>query len=97
MRVKDLLPSSAQMTHWSVIIAPESRLEKSKTQVSDDTLAIDWPVWLGPAIGSLLKHRKTSDPLLQTPYRILLAEWRKCHLSLTLTDVCMYQFRHGGA
>lgn len=95
MRAEDLLPSSAQLSHWSVVIAPESRLAKSKTQVSDDTPAIAWPEWLGPTLGALVKHRDNSDVLFQAPYKVLLTEWRRCQSSLTLADVCMNQLRHG--
>ena len=51
---------------WSVTVAPQEELLPSKAQTFDDTVQLDYPSWLGPAVGRLAQTRRPQEPLFRT-------------------------------
>jgi len=81
----------------SLTVAPETRLEWSKTQTFDDTVLLDAPVrYLGNLLVTLRGERPPSEPLF------LLGQdahtnWSRACRALGLPGLVLYQLRHGGA
>lgn len=97
LRVEDLLAPGTQLHSWALVIAPQSRDEVSKTQVSDDTIFVDWPPWLGPALHVLVDKRSTDSFLFEGDFAAMRREWQAVQTQLGLRQACLYQLRHGGA
>ena len=81
----------------SLTVAPEIRLEWSKTQTFDDTVLLDAPVrYLGQLLTTLRGTRADGEPLfLLGP--TAHASWARACRALGLPGLVLYQLRHGGA
>ena len=97
LRCEDLLAPASDLPRWAVVIASSERDEVSKTQVSDDTLLLDWPPWLGPQLAELKKKRDPKEYLFTVNPAVVRQVWYDVWKALGQTDVVLYQLRHGGA
>jgi hypothetical protein len=81
---------------WSIKVAPEERLEASKTQTIDDTVVLDPKPWLGPllrqqCLGKLLHHL-----VFIVSATDMVAQSRAACLRLHLQGLVMYQHAKPG-
>lgn len=95
LHVEDILAPGAQLHSWALVVAPQSRDEVCKTQVSDDTVVVDWPPWLGTALKVLVLKREPSSFLFDGDPTRMRQEWQAAQAQLGLCQVCLYQLRHG--
>ena len=99
--VKDLVaPAGGEgvgLNSWSIIVALEEDLVLSKTQTFDDTVLMDYPLWLGPALGALAKGKAPEEPLFALTPEALAKDWKEALLTLGVPGMVQYQLRHGGA
>jgi hypothetical protein len=99
--VKDLLPpansAAAGGNWWSIQIAPQERLQPSKTQTFDDTILLDASPGLGPLLGQLAQHRAPDAVLFQISPDEVRQHWMQAVEVLGFKGLVQYQLRHGGA
>lgn len=80
-----------------LIVAPEERLVKSKTQTFDDSVRMDHPSCLGKMLADLRSSRADGASLFLLDRADLQKQWRWASALLGLEGVVLYQLRHGGA
>ena len=101
MRIEDLVPpvpgSSGSTAVWSLVVAPDSRGEVTKTATSDDTIPLDGLPWLGDMLRSHARARPADHFLFQEDQNMMRKAWQRAQASLGLKGTCLYQHRHGGA
>ena len=94
--VKPGVSEDAALRVWSLIVAPEERLQPSKTQTFDDTVIFDHPVWLGEVLGSWAANAADDRELFPLePVRV--ARLFKAAADRLGIEASLYQLRHGGA
>ena len=100
-KAEDLIPPAGSrqrsLNTASLVVAPQERLEVSKTQTFDDTVQMDYPKGLSPALLSLKKKRKAGEPLFDLSRVPVQALWKQATTALKMGKVVLYQLRHGGA
>ena len=82
---------------WSIQVAPEDRLEPSKTQTFDDTIIVDESPRLGALLGRLAEGKAPTAPLFDLSPKLVRQQWSEACLLLGYPELVMYQLRHGGA
>ena len=82
---------------WSIIVAPEERLEASKTQTFDDTVVLDSRPWLGPLLRQQCLGKLPHHLVFSVSATDMVAQWKAACLKLGVPGLVMYQLRHGGA
>ena len=105
MRCEDLVApmkrdgrhTSGVLQSWALIISPQSRGEVSKTNTSDDSIALDNMSWLGPLLSQLTVGRLPQDWLFASDPAVIRSLWTKAMVGLGVSSPNMYQHRHGGA
>ena len=81
---------------YTITIAPEERLEVSKTGVSDDTIVLDHPLWLGVLLDKHRRGRPPREALFLVPPEVAVQQWRVACTRLRV-EAHRYQLRHTGA
>ena len=94
--VKPGVSEDAALRWWSLIVAPEERLQPSKTQTFDDTVIFDHPEWLGDVLGSWVAHASDERALFPLD-AVRIARLFKAAADKLGVDASLYQLRHGGA
>ena len=78
LRAEDILPPSqgqaALLREWSVFLRPEERGEPTKTGTFDETIYLDHPPGLGPALGA---YKSQYSPSM-TLFRFSPVSWQRC-------------------
>ena len=86
------------LQRWSLVVAPEERLEMSKTQTFDDTVLLDSPSFLGPQLQIMAGHQRGEHSLFQLAASNMLKAMKAACEELRITPpMGWYQLRHGGA
>lgn len=80
-----------------LVVAPEERLVKSKTQTFDGSVRMDHPPWLGALLVKLRASRAEGTALFQVSRADLQRQWRLAAATLGVESAVLYQLRHGGA
>jgi hypothetical protein len=83
--------------YWSLIVAPEERLEASKTQTFDDTVVLDSRPWLGQLLHKQCSGKLAHNLIFNIKAEEMVAQWKQACSVLRLQVLVMYQLRHGGA
>ena len=101
LRAEDILAPTAgravMLRHWSVFLRPEERMEPTKTGTFDETIYIDHPPGLGPALGSYRQQLRPHDALFPFPPELIASGWRAACRAAGAPGSVMYQLRHAGA
>ena len=84
------------MRKWTLTIAPADRDEVAKTGVSDETVIVDSPAWLAPALGVLRARRAAQDMLFDINDKKMKKVWEAACARLRIR-ADRYQLRHSGA
>jgi len=83
------------LQYYTVTVAPEDRFERSKTGISDDTIVLDRPDWLGPSLMELKKGRAGLAPLFSLDLASGIKLWDiACHKLWVKAH--RYQLLHAG-
>eukprot|EP00971_Amphidinium_carterae_P246746 4900539-Amphidinium_carterae.1 len=90
------------MRFATVTVAPQRENEQgkqplSKTGTIDDTVVVDDPPWLGPALLQRKRSSPPSSPLFASIGADLVRSFSLACTSLGIPAQCLYQLRHGGA
>ena len=88
--------AQAALQVWSLTTAPQDRQEVDKVGISDNTIVVDRPLWLGPEIGRLKINRNPKDPLFDLSDRLALQQWKQACQDIGVS-ADRYQLRHAGA
>ena len=101
IQVQDLLPPAGGAglgrQQWSIQIAPEDRLEPSKTQTFDDTIIVDDSPRLGAILGRLAEGKAPASLLFDMAPNRVRQEWSEACQLLGFPELVMYQLRPVGA
>ena len=88
LKVKDLVaPAPQKRRHgqgaafgdWALVVAPQEDYALGKTGTFDDTIALDTPKWLGPALKKAASRRRPGDALLPVGAALSVgsSRWRR--------------------
>ena len=101
IQVQDLLPPAGGAglgrQQWSIQVAPEDRLEPSKTQTFDDTIMVDESPRLGALLGRMASGKAPTAPLFDLAPGLVRQQWSEACSLLGFPELVSYQLRHGGA
>jgi hypothetical protein len=101
LRAEDILPPSqgraALLREWSVFLRPEERGEPTKTGTFDETLYLDHPPGLGPALGAYKNQYRPSMTLFPFQPSLVTTVWRAAVEAAGAPGSVLYQLRHAGA
>ena len=100
LQVQDLVApvggDTPALNRWALIIAPQERGNLSKTGTFDDTVLVDFPLELGPAVGRLRSKRAGNELLFPISSADDLMVWSAVTSAFDIPAV-RYQLRHTGA
>ena len=101
LRAEDILPPSqgraALLREWSVFLRPEERGEPTKTGTFDETIYLDHPPGLGPALGAYKNQYTPSMTLFPFQPSLVATVWRAAVEAAGAPGSVLYQLRHAGA
>ena len=93
-----LVPPAPGVTgHWAVLMNPEERSARSKTNTADDSVLVDspWTGFLDPVL-AVLRQGPAEELVWRFSYPSFLKEFRKCARDLRLEELTPYMTRHSG-
>jgi len=97
LRKTDLVAPMPRQEHWSLLLHPAERQERSKVGLADESILLDSPLlpWLGPALNRL---QTPNNFLLSLTYYDLVQAWQGAlkALGLAKDHAVLYQLRHSG-
>ncbi|CAK0849368.1 unnamed protein product [Prorocentrum cordatum] len=100
--VKPGVSEETALRCWSLIVAPEERLQPSKTQAFDDTVIFDHPEWLGEVLGSWAAHAADDRELLPLeavrvarPFKAAASSWASRHPCTSLLWALLWNSAFG--
>ena len=92
-----MAPTRQGVQSWTLLLFPQEKLERSKTGMSDDTIALDGTrlAFLDPIWAQLSKH-PAKEPLVPMEYPQFLALFRRASRAIGV-ELVPYLCRHSGA
>ena len=97
LRKADLVNPMPRQKHWSLLLHPAERQERSKVGLADESILLDSPLlpWIGPALRSL---NSPGAFLLDITYYDLVQSWQAAlkAIGLPKSHAVLYQLRHSG-
>ena len=90
------------LAKWAIVIAPQNDDASepqvlSKTGTMDETVILDHPAWLGPALANHCKGRDPQALLFTTSAETDVSVFQQILQRVGLRKMCLYQLRHAGA
>ena len=97
LQCQDLVPPMPRKQHWSLLLHPSERRERSKVGLADESILLNSSLlpWLGPAVRQL---KTSSNYLIDITYYELVQSWQQAlkGIGLAKDHAVLYQLRHSG-